>query len=166
MKLVTQTMWSKSLSQSSLLTSSASSLASHDSIMLSRVRKRVDSDDFRAGFSRRSSVQPRTKDRPKFESPPGLDKTLESSSTSKSSLSNTKKRNSVLESTARCIKVDVGTQVNFGLGNFSRSESPETRPVERAIEARTGSEDGLGSMVRCLHFAHTYIANRKYFHFF
>jgi len=42
-----------------------------------------------------------------------------------------------------------------------RAESPvgDNRPVERAIEARTGSEDGLGSMVRCLHFAHTYIAN-------
>ena len=38
--------------------------------------------------------------------------------------------------------------------------SPEHRPVERAIEARgSGSEDGLGSMVRCLHFASTYIAN-------
>ena len=46
---------------------------------------------------------------------------------------------------------------------YSRSDSPENRPVERAVEARTGSEDGLGSMVRCLHFAHTYIANRKYF---
>ena len=42
----------------------------------------------------------------------------------------------------------------------SRLESPEPRPVERAIEARgSGSEDGLGSMVRCLHFASTYIAN-------
>jgi len=40
-----------------------------------------------------------------------------------------------------------------------RSDSPETRPVERAIEARSGSEDGLGSMVRCLHFAETFIAN-------
>ena len=41
-----------------------------------------------------------------------------------------------------------------------RMESPEHRPVERAIEARgSGSEDGLGSMVRCLHFASTYIAN-------
>ena len=49
------------------------------------------------------------------------------------------------------------------LDNFSspRSDSPETRPVERAIEARSGSEDGLGSMVRCLHFAETFIANRK-----
>ena len=52
------------------------------------------------------------------------------------------------------------TQVNFP-AFFSRADSPEARPVERAIEARTGSEDGLGSMVRCLHFAHTYIANRK-----
>merc|ERR1711963_206936 len=38
-----------------------------------------------------------------------------------------------------------------------RSDSPEARPVERAIEARTGSEDGLGSMVRCLHFAETFM---------
>lgn len=43
-----------------------------------------------------------------------------------------------------------------------RSDSPEARPVERAIEARSGSEDGLGSMVRCLHFAETFIANRKF----
>ena len=51
------------------------------------------------------------------------------------------------------------------LDNFSspRSDSPETRPVERAIEARSGSEDGLGSMVRCLHFAETFIANRKFY---
>jgi hypothetical protein len=48
-----------------------------------------------------------------------------------------------------------------------RSESPESRPVERAIEARAGGEDGLGSMVRCLHFAETYLVNRKFFsHFF
>jgi len=41
-----------------------------------------------------------------------------------------------------------------------RAESPEARPVERQIEARgSTSEDGLGSMVRCLHFAKTYIAN-------
>ena len=46
---------------------------------------------------------------------------------------------------------------------FSRADSPvgDSRPIERAVEARTGSEDGLGSMVRCLQFAHTYIANRK-----
>ena len=31
--------------------------------------------------------------------------------------------------------------------------------MERQIEARSGSEDGLGSMVRCLHFSNTYIAN-------
>ena len=42
-----------------------------------------------------------------------------------------------------------------------RSDSPEARPVERAIEARSGSEDGQGSMVRCLQFAETFIANRK-----
>jgi len=40
-----------------------------------------------------------------------------------------------------------------------RVESPIARPVERQVEARGGSEDGLGSMVRCLHFASTYIAN-------
>jgi len=41
-----------------------------------------------------------------------------------------------------------------------RSDSPEARPVERQIEARgSTSEDGLGSMVRCLHFAKTYIAS-------
>lgn len=44
-----------------------------------------------------------------------------------------------------------------------RAESPDHRPVERAVEARQGSEDGLGSMVRCLHFAETYIASRKFF---
>ena len=42
-----------------------------------------------------------------------------------------------------------------------RSDSPEARPVERAIEARTGSEDGLGSMVRCLHFAETFMKDRN-----
>lgn len=42
----------------------------------------------------------------------------------------------------------------------TRAESPEARPVERQIEARgSTSEDGLGSMVRCVHFAKTYIAN-------
>jgi len=41
-----------------------------------------------------------------------------------------------------------------------RSESPETRPVERQIEARAGSEDGLGSMVRCLYFSQTFIVNQ------
>merc|ERR1719228_1764688 len=40
-----------------------------------------------------------------------------------------------------------------------RVESPIARPVERQVEARGGSEDGLGSMVRCLHFSSTYIAN-------
>ena len=50
----------------------------------------------------------------------------------------------------------------FGDYSSPRSESPETRPVERAVEARAGSEDGLGSMVRCLHFAETYIVNRKF----
>ena len=45
----------------------------------------------------------------------------------------------------------------------ARADSPEARPVERAIEARSGSEDGLGSMVRCLHFAETFIANREFY---
>ena len=59
-------------------------------------------------------------------------------------------------------QVDCSTQVNLCKFDCSRSESPESRPLERAVEARTGSEDGLGSMVRCLHFAHTFIANREY----
>lgn len=72
-------------------------------------------------------------------------------------------------------RADRCTQVNFfpscspfshphendPFSSCSRSESPESRPVERQVEARSGSEDGLGSMVRCLHFANTYIANRK-----
>ena len=50
---------------------------------------------------------------------------------------------------------------NAKIEKLSRhDQSPEPRPVERAIEARgSGSEDGLGSMVRCLHLASTYIAN-------
>lgn len=61
----------------------------------------------------------------------------------------------------------VKSQKNGIIYFFSRAESPigDSRPVERAIEARNGSEDGQGSMVRCLHFAHTYIANRKYSNF-
>ena len=51
--------------------------------------------------------------------------------------------------------------LNLFFSFLSRDDDGESRPVERAIEARTGSEDGQGSMVRCLHFAHTYIANRK-----
>ena len=53
----------------------------------------------------------------------------------------------------------VGLNSYIPLSSFRRSESPESRPVERQIEARSGSEDGLGSMVRCLHFSNTYIAN-------
>lgn len=34
----------------------------------------------------------------------------------------------------------------------------ETRPVERQIEARA-VDDGMGSMIRCLTFAQTYITN-------
>lgn len=47
-------------------------------------------------------------------------------------------------------------------GEVGKVESPRERvPMERAIEARgvRGEEDGLGSMVRCLHFSSTYIAN-------
>ena len=53
------------------------------------------------------------------------------------------------------------SQTNNTISRTIREESPDVRPVERQIEARnfTGSEDGLGSMVRCLHFAETYIAN-------
>ena len=66
---------------------------------------------------------------------------------------------------------DKSTQVdliNLPALNYahSRSESPEARPVERQIEARQGSEDGLGSMVRCIHFANTFIASRKFLHSF
>ena len=51
------------------------------------------------------------------------------------------------------------SQTNNVISRDVRSESPEARPVERQIEARgSGSEDGLGSMVRCLYFAQTYIA--------
>jgi lethal(2) giant larvae protein len=43
-----------------------------------------------------------------------------------------------------------------------QESSPRERaPLERQVEARgpRGEEDGLGSMVRCLHFASTYIAS-------
>lgn len=36
-------------------------------------------------------------------------------------------------------------------------DAAEVKPVERAIEARTSSDDGMGSMVRCITFARTYI---------
>jgi len=52
------------------------------------------------------------------------------------------------------------SQTNNMISRTIREESPDVRPVERQIEARNfgGAEDGLGSMVRCLHFAETYIA--------
>merc|ERR1740131_930263 len=52
------------------------------------------------------------------------------------------------------------SQTNNTISRTIREESPDVRPVERQIEARNfaGAEDGLGSMVRCLHFAETYIA--------
>ena len=147
--------------------SSACSLTSHDS----RNQKNADPEVFINDFSRRNS-----KEKPRFESPTVDAKTLESccknvlesreaAEVKKSILESnvtTRSNGKVLENNPRNIcRVDVATEVNFSSCNFSRSESPETRPVERAIEARSGSEDGLGSMVRCLHFAHTYIANRK-----
>ncbi len=68
----------------------------------------------------------------------------------------------------RSTYVNAGTQVSLPpLFPYSpRSESPDARPVERQVEARSVSEDGLGSMVRCLHFAQTYIANRKCLHLY
>ena len=57
--------------------------------------------------------------------------------------------------------MDIIIHIKSFFSFLSRDDDGESRPVERAIEARTGSEDGQGSMVRCLHFAHTYIANRK-----
>lgn len=41
----------------------------------------------------------------------------------------------------------------------------ETRPVERQIEARA-VDDGMGSMVRCLTFAQTYITNSEFDFFY
>lgn len=38
----------------------------------------------------------------------------------------------------------------------------ETRPIERQIEARP-VDDGMGSMVRCLTFAQTFITNSMFF---
>lgn len=38
--------------------------------------------------------------------------------------------------------------------------APDPRPVERAIEARP-QDDGLGSVVRCLHIASTFLVSCK-----
>lgn len=50
-------------------------------------------------------------------------------------------------------------------GRSTRNNQPnipaETRPIERQIEART-VDDGMGSMIRCLTFAQTYITNSKF----
>lgn len=43
----------------------------------------------------------------------------------------------------------------------SPGASPEPRPVERQIEARNPDET-VGSMVRCLYFANTFVTNSKY----
>ena len=39
--------------------------------------------------------------------------------------------------------------------------TPETKPIERSVEFRN-TDDSMASMVRCLYFADTFIANRKY----
>ncbi|XP_063707331.1 lethal(2) giant larvae protein [Culicoides brevitarsis] len=44
--------------------------------------------------------------------------------------------------------------------NAQAAAPAETRPMERQIEARP-VDDGMGSMVRCLTFAHTYITNTQ-----
>lgn len=51
-----------------------------------------------------------------------------------------------------------------GRSTRSNTNAPttiETRPVERQIEARP-VDDGMGSMVRCLTFAQTFITNGKF----
>lgn len=47
--------------------------------------------------------------------------------------------------------------------NVQTNIPAETRPIERQIEARA-VDDGMGSMVRCLTFAQTYITNSECFH--
>ena len=125
-------------------------------------------NEFVSGLTRKSSllVKQRSidKEKPDSSDPPSdLPKSkLNETPSYKSSILAVRSKSMFMEPRKPSKMVHSSTQVNFPLKCiFSRSESPETRPVERAIEARTGSEDGLGSMVRCLHFAHTYIANRK-----
>lgn len=45
-------------------------------------------------------------------------------------------------------------------GGVTPTSPLEAKPVERAVEARP-MDDGLGSMVRCLAFARTYIISGK-----
>ncbi|XP_055618100.1 lethal(2) giant larvae protein [Toxorhynchites rutilus septentrionalis] len=45
--------------------------------------------------------------------------------------------------------------------NQTTAVTTETRPVERQIEARP-VDDGMGSMVRCLTFAQTYVTNQQH----
>nr|XP_040222509.2 lethal(2) giant larvae protein [Anopheles coluzzii]XP_040222510.2 lethal(2) giant larvae protein [Anopheles coluzzii]XP_040222511.2 lethal(2) giant larvae protein [Anopheles coluzzii]XP_049463038.1 lethal(2) giant larvae protein [Anopheles coluzzii]XP_049463040.1 lethal(2) giant larvae protein [Anopheles coluzzii] len=47
-----------------------------------------------------------------------------------------------------------------GAGGQHQQSAAETRPVERQIEARP-VDDGMGSMVRCLTFAQTFITNQN-----
>ncbi|KFB47059.1 AGAP004483-PA-like protein [Anopheles sinensis] len=47
-----------------------------------------------------------------------------------------------------------------GAGAQQQQSAAETRPVERQIEARP-VDDGMGSMVRCLTFAQTFITNQN-----
>lgn len=54
----------------------------------------------------------------------------------------------------------VSVAFNYLLFFFVITLQLEARPVERQIEARN-TDDGLGSMVRCLLFAKTYVTNGK-----
>ncbi|XP_053671237.1 lethal(2) giant larvae protein isoform X1 [Anopheles nili] len=47
-----------------------------------------------------------------------------------------------------------------GAGGQHQQSAAETRPIERQIEARP-VDDGMGSMVRCLTFAQTFITNQN-----
>ncbi len=103
----------------------------------------------------------------------GKDHQQQDDSSNRSSFPSPEVNEAVLSNVVRMFKsqlskkstyVDASTQITLPpLFHCSpRSESPDSRPVERQIEARSGSEDGLGSMVRCLQFAKTHIANREY----
>ena len=138
------------------LTTSACSLLSLESLFY-RKNQKSDSNEFRPALSRKNSGILRQKEKSLTKNEP---RSVDESKSIVNSCRLPVEKSRNLFAIKPRLKVDVSTQVNFEF--FSRSESPEARPVERAIEARTGSEDGLGSMVRCLHFAHTYIASREF----
>lgn len=48
-----------------------------------------------------------------------------------------------------------------GTGATTGGSAAEVRPVERQIEARAANDDGLGSMVRCLLMAKTFIISQS-----